>query len=193
MSVKKFGPGYNDKGSLYIGIDQSLTGFAVTVLDASGGYETRVLKSDVKLPMVDRLMEIEQWLYSGLLPLEHLIENIAIESPVRGSHAALISGQLFAVTLRALRHELVLKEGGAYPLQVAPTQLKKYIAGKGSGVQKNQILLHTFKRWGAEFTDDNAADSFGLAKIALGEATTKAQKEVLRQLAEKNPRGKPSP
>lgn len=188
MSVKKFGPGYNSKGSLYIGIDQSLTGFGLTILDHEGGYETYVFKSSPKLRMVDRLMEIEGWLYGELLPLEHLIENVAIESPVKMSHFALLSGQLFGIVCRTLRHSLVLKENGAHPLQVSPSQLKKYITGKGRA-EKNQILLHTYKRWGVEFANDNAADSFGLAKIAAGEAKNKAQEEVLKALRDPKHRG----
>ena len=82
----------------------------------------------------------------------------------------------------------VLKENGAHPLQVSPSQLKKYITGKGRA-EKNQILLHTYKRWGVEFANDNAADSFGLAKIAAGEAKNKAQEEVLKALQDPKHRG----
>jgi crossover junction endodeoxyribonuclease RuvC len=61
---------------------------------------------------------------------------------------------------------------------VAPTSLKKYITGKGTKVQKNQILLQVYKKWGVEFTDDNAADSYGLARIARGKHDFEYEKEV---------------
>jgi hypothetical protein len=67
---------------------------------------------------------------------------------------------------------------GKYPLIIAPTTLKKYVTGKGTGVQKNQMLLNVYKKWGVEFTDDNAADSYGLAHLASGKGKLSYEKEI---------------
>jgi hypothetical protein len=106
--------------------------------------------------------------------------DVAVESPVRMSHSALISGELWAVVRMACNS--TLDGAGAYPLQVAPSMLKKYVTGKGTGVQKNQILLATYKKWGVEFTDDNAADSYGLARIAAKIGDTSYEQEILKKL-----------
>lgn len=66
---------------------------------------------------------------------------------------------------------------------VPPTSLKKYVTGKGQGVSKSQILLNVYKKWGVEFTDDNAADSYGLAHIVSGKAKLSYEKEVYEKLS----------
>ena len=49
-------------------------------------------------------------------------------------------------------------------LVVAPTLLKKFVAGKGN-VDKNVILKEVFKRWQFDTDDDNIADAFVLMQI----------------------------
>lgn len=186
---KTFGPGVKYEGPLWAGLDQSLAGFGLTLLDEDGGYVTYVFASDKSLPMVDRLLGIENWLTSRLGTFPTRVRNIAVESPVRASQAALISGQLFATVLRFTR-TMMFHETSQYPLQVSPNSLKKYVTGKGTGVQKNQMLLATYKSFGVEFTDDNAADSYGLAQIASGFADTQYRRDVLESLKDPKFRGK---
>jgi hypothetical protein len=69
--------------------------------------------------------------------------------------------------------------------------LKKYITGKGTGVQKNQILLNVYKKWGIEFNDDNAADSYGLARIAAGMGDLTYEKEIIKKLLDPKFKEKP--
>lgn len=57
-----------------------------------------------------------------------------------------------------------LRELGQRPIEVAPTSLKKFIAGKGNA-EKNTIVKEVYKRWGVDLSSDNLADAFGLAKI----------------------------
>lgn len=166
-----------------IGIDQSYTGFALTAMAADGDahYYTWVYQSDGR--GIDRLIRIHDWLkgiVSDLQERNYNIVDAGVEAPVRVSHSALISGELFAVVRLALRQSL--DGAGRYPLQVPPTTLKKYVTGKGTGVQKNQMLLFTFKHWDVEFTDDNAADSYGIARIVSGRSDTAYQKEVLSKM-----------
>lgn len=180
-SVKHFGPGVSGE-DVFVGIDQSISGFGLTFLAPDLTYDTWVFSSSKELRLIERLMEIEDWLVSKLT-MVHVCE-IAIESPVRASQAALISGQLFAVVLRTLLREVPgLKP--LHPMQVSPMELKKYVTGKGTGVQKNQMLLQTYKHFNVEFTDDNAADSYGLARIASGSSDTQYQRDVLEKLRKK--------
>ncbi len=74
-------------------------------------------------------------------------------------------------------------------LLVPPTVLKKFVAGAGN-VDKNIMLLKTYKLWGEEFSDDNICDAYGLARIGrsiLGWDTELKdyQKEALKQLDKK--------
>ena len=78
--------------------------------------------------------------------------------------------------------KLTLLDFGIYPLIVPPTNLKKYVTGKGNGISKSQMLLQVYKKWDAEFTDDNAADSYALARLVSGSHELAYEKEVYAKL-----------
>jgi Holliday junction resolvasome RuvABC endonuclease subunit len=65
---------------------------------------------------------------------------------------------------------------------VPPTSLKKYVTGKGQGVPKSQMLLHVYKKWNVDITDDNAADSYALARLVSGTHTLAYEKEIYDKL-----------
>ena len=104
-----------------------------------------------------------------------LIEGYAFGA--KGS-SGISLGELGGVTRLALWDEKI-----PY-IEVPPTQVKKFITGKG-GAQKDIVLKEVFKRYGADFDDNNIADAFALAQ--LGRAITNthekdlvvAQKEVV--------------
>lgn len=190
MTEKSFGllPYSVDSGSrsVAVGIDQSLTGFGLTLITMDGvHYESAVFGSAFR--GVDRLYDIQGWLTKRLLRanvLGYEIADVAMEAPVRASMAALLMGEVAAVTKLVVRQE-VLTGPGAYPLQVPPTILKKYVTGSGSTkVSKSQMLLQVYKKWGVEFTDDNAADSYGLARIAASIANTRYELDVITKMTD---------
>ena len=167
--MKKFGA--QTSGPVYIGIDQSYSGFSITSLNESGFYTT-VYKSELR--GVDRLLDIRRHLDSIIGSCD--IVDVAMEGYAFGSQMANMLGELGGMV------KMTLREMGKYPLIVPPTVLKKYVAGKGQGVAKSQMLLNVYKTWGVEFNDDNAADSYALAKIASGEVKYAYQKEVITKL-----------
>lgn len=178
---KVYGPGvFNPPGEpLDIGIDQSYSGFAVTLYGGQdSSFYTRVDKFEGK--GVDRLEAIYNHVNNMLTELkeEHLIGNVAMEGYAYGSQMSHMLGELGGIV------KLALKGHGVYPLIIPPTTLKKYVTGKGTGIQKNQMLLHTYKKWGVEFTDDNACDSFALARMASGAADLAYEVAVLEKLKE---------
>jgi crossover junction endodeoxyribonuclease RuvC len=59
--------------------------------------------------------------------------------------------------------------------------LKKYAAGKGNA-KKQEMLLQIYKRWGIEFNDDNAADSYALARLASGNAEGAIESQIIEQI-----------
>ena len=69
---------------------------------------------------------------------------------------------------------------------VAPTALKKFITGTGNA-QKSLILKEVYKRYTKDFTDDNVADAYALARIGRAIAGwdsgfTQFQEDVLNKL-----------
>jgi len=184
MKEKKFGTGNFNQSNLSIGIDQSLTGFAVTILDVENpmNYDTSVYKSPYS--GIQRLVDISDWLTGTF---EHFKENtyvdVAMEGTVLASHSALVLGELSAVVKLTLwdYFDFSKTPNLKTPLQIPPMTLKKYATGKGTA-KKQEMLLQMYKRWGVEFNDDNAADSYALARLAAGIATSEIETQILEQI-----------
>jgi Holliday junction resolvasome RuvABC endonuclease subunit len=175
-AIKVFSSGEPLNSPVYIGIDQSYSGFAITALNDSG-YHTTVFKSELR--GVDRLMHIEAHLVDTIEKYKlspFAINDVAMEGYAFGSQMANMLGELGGMV------KLALRSFGIYPLIVPPTSLKKYVTGKGQGVSKSQILLHVYKKWGVELNDDNAADSYALAHLVSGRHSLAYEKEIYAKL-----------
>jgi Holliday junction resolvasome RuvABC endonuclease subunit len=173
MGLKVFQDGVVAKGPVWIGIDQSYSGFALTAL-GDNGYYTEVYSSDKR--GTDRLRDIQAHVMDWMHEFDD-IRDVSMEGYAYGA-----TGRVFNLGELGGMVKLTLLEFGVYPLIVPPTSLKKYIAGKATGVSKSQVLLHTYKTFGVEFTDDNAADSYVLAHIVKGTAKYNYQQEVITKL-----------
>lgn len=189
---KMYGPGLKkDARNIAIGIDQSYSGFGLTVMDMdSDGYVTTVFKAEHL--HIDRLVWIKKQL-EELLTLSTTGATkvvVAMEGYAFGSTMAHMLGELGAV-VKLVCYDILSKYDGKYPYIIPPTTLKKYVTGKGTGVQKNQILLSVYKKWDVEFNDDNAADSYALAHLASGKGKLSYELEVLEKIKGPNFREKP--
>jgi Holliday junction resolvasome RuvABC endonuclease subunit len=167
-----------------LGIDQSLTGFALTALQFEDPkkYITWVYKSPYF--GVERLADIRQWLIDHFDYLEennNTILDIAMEGTVLASHAALVLGELSATVRLAIFDYFDEGDPRKYPLKVPPMTLKKFAAGKGNA-KKQEMLLQIYKRWGIEFNDDNAADSYALARLLGKNFYNEVEKAVAEQM-----------
>jgi Holliday junction resolvasome RuvABC endonuclease subunit len=191
MSEKVFDGGLVP-GEVAVGIDQSLTGFAITALNIAtpSAYETWVYKSPYT--GVRRLADIRWWMESKFDFLDKQrcrVKEIAMEGTVLASHSALKLGELAGMVklsiwdyfdgnlYSAIPYEEYLRK----PLQVPPMTLKKYATGKGTA-KKQEMLMQMYKRWNVEFNDDNAADSYALARLAAGVADDPVEKAVVEQI-----------
>jgi crossover junction endodeoxyribonuclease RuvC len=177
-----------DRSKKYIGLDQSYTGFAITVINEDGKYKTFVYKSAGH--GVERLRDIYHFMGSEVFEVALNVVDSAMEGYAYNSTMAHMAGELGGLVKIELRHWFYDSEA-KYPYIVAPAMLKKYITGKGTGVQKNQILLNVYKKWGIEFNDDNAADSYGLARIAAGMGELTYEKEIIKKLLDPKFKEKP--
>ena len=191
MPTKVIDGGLNVAGPVTVGIDQSLTGFALTALslDDPKKHITWVYKSPYF--GIERLVDIRQWLVDHLEYLEeHDLEvaDLAMEGTVLASQAALVLGELSA-TVRLAIYDLY-EDHRRYPLKVPPMTLKKYASGKGNA-KKQEMLLQIYKRWGVEFNDDNAADSYALARLVGKFSINEVEKAVAVQMSDPKYRDAP--
>lgn len=178
--------------SVSIGIDQSLTGFALTILsnDDPTQYLTWVYHSPYY--GIERLVDIRQWLTDTLgYAEEHwVVEGVGMEGTVLASQAALVLGELSATVRLAIYDFFEDGDDRSFPLKVPPMTLKKYAAGKGNA-KKQEMLLQIFKRWGIEFNDDNAADSYALARLVGKISIDAVEKAVVEQMSDPKYRDQP--
>lgn len=192
MTTKTIDGGLDKACEVAIGIDQSLTGFALTVLSVE--EPTKFVTWVYKSPYfgIERLIDIRTWLLDHLLWLdkqEFDVKDIAMEGTVLASHAALVLGELSATVRLAIYDHY---EGNLrFPLKVPPMTLKKYAAGKGNA-KKQEMLLQIYKRWGIEFTNDNAADSYALARLASGSIDGAIEKAIIEQMSDAKYRDQPA-
>jgi Holliday junction resolvasome RuvABC endonuclease subunit len=170
-------------GPVAIGIDQSLTGFAVTALNVGRPecYETWVYKSSYR--GIKRLVDIRHWLQSKLewMALQgYEFHDIAMEGMVLKSQFANAAGELTATVKLTLwdHFEDTQYEHCRTPIQIPPTTVKKYATGKGNA-KKQEMLMQIYKRYGVEFNDDNAADSYAIARMASGSITSEIEKTAI--------------
>ena len=168
-----------------IGLDQSLTGFALTAMHTlePKKHLTWVYKSPYK--NIERLVDIRQWLTDNLTYLDDkfTISDIAMEGTVLLSQSALILGELSATVRLAIYDYFDEGDHRRYPLRVPPLTLKRFATGKGNS-KKQEMLLQIYKRWGVEFTDDNAADAYALARLVSGFTINKIEEDVVKQMSE---------
>lgn len=191
MPTKVIDGGLNTAGPVTVGIDQSLTGFALTALslDDPKKHITWVYKSPYF--GIERLIDIREWLidhFNYLAEHDLTIMDIAMEGTVLASQAALVLGELSA-TVRLAIYD-TFDDHRKYPLKVPPMTLKKYASGKGNA-KKQEMLLQIYKRWGVEFSDDNAADSYALARLVGKFSINEIEKAVATQMSDPKYRDAP--
>ena len=193
MATKLFDGGLPKKGNVTIGIDQSLTGFALTVMSVA--EPTSHLTWVYKSPYfgIERLVDIRTWLIDHFNYIEQELEldilDVAMEGTVLQSQAALVLGELSACVRLAIYD--FFEDARKYPLKVPPMTLKKYAAGKGNA-KKQEMLLQIYKRWGMEFSDDNAADAYALARLASKTHINEIEKAVVEQMSDAKYRDQPA-
>lgn len=148
--------------ALYIGIDQSYSGFGLVVLDNNGHSHQ---KSLLKYPLNkfkdegDRLVKI----------YDDLIMYFAIH---QGSKAKIHIGmEGYAYGAKLNREKLGELGGivklvsnlvfGVTPTIIAPTSLKQFVTG--SGKADKQAMLTEIQKLDPEITDHNLADAYGIS------------------------------
>lgn len=168
-----------------VGLDPSLTGTGICIMDigqnlfVGKAWSTQLIKPVTKSSPA-RLIEIRD----RVAKLCQNADIVIIEGYSFGSRGAGVfqTAELGGV-LRVMLHEQ-----GLWWVEVAPTQLKKFVCGKGNA-KKEEVKLGAFKRWGVEFKTSDETDAYVLAKVGealiseeIRDKLTKPQRETINQL-----------
>lgn len=166
-----------------IGIDLSLTGTGIVVLDdgklvSKETISSKPTKEKTPTAEVERIIDIVDRVMK-IVDIHHP-DMVAIEGIAFMSRNSTALSQLSGLSY-LLRKELHSRGIGF--VVIAPTSLKKFATGSGN-VGKDVIMLEVYKRFGVSILDNNQADAYILAQVALAvkdreRKTTKFQQEVI--------------
>jgi len=148
---------------MYLGLDLSLTGTGLCLLRSDYTIAETCLIHNTASDDCTRLFLNQTDLTSFLSNFEGKIDLCCIEGPAFGVRDG---GRLFQIGEWTGVAKLVLYGFGIPFIIAAPSQLKKYISGTGSGVKKELIMLDIYKKYNVELRDNNIADSYVLSRIA---------------------------
>lgn len=160
-------------GRIVIGIDASLTGTALAMIDVDSG-EWAAYRHRPKHRGVRRLLEIQRFVFEHVWAAKMTSDevlHVCMEGYAFSRQMAHSIGEGGAAVKMALISALGVNNQVAYPSVIANNGLKKFVTGSGkvSGedrITKSDMKLSVFKKWGPEFRDDNECDAFALAKVA---------------------------
>jgi len=142
------------------GLDLSLTGTGVIILDESGTTLLReTIKTTPAAPHRGRLVYIA----------DVICDILSHHQPVQIIKEAPAFGATWAVSAIGEVHGAVdyAMEKAKLPtmLAVSPSTLKKFATGRGVG-EKGDIKMWVLDKWGEKFSDNNQSDAYVLARMA---------------------------
>lgn len=175
--------------SVVVGVDPSATGTGLCALglDASVVMETVLRPKSKGVTRLDEIFDGIVGFIAALHAINSEVVHICFEGYAYGAKVnrellGEVGGVIKLALLGALNREKV-----AFPTIIAPQPMKKFVLGSGNA-KKAQMPLGLYKKWGVEYRDDNAADAYALARVALAIVTRITplayEREVLDKLTE---------
>ena len=141
---------------MILGLDLSLTSSGAVFLDKDYKVTNTAVLS-VPHTGVERLFHLENLFLDFINNID--VDLVCLESPAFQAQGHIFSiGELNGII------KLNLFKKGITIIEVAPSQLKKYVTGKGKG-NKSVIIKEIYKQWNEDFSDDNIADGYVLSRI----------------------------
>jgi len=150
------------KEKYYVGIDPSLTGTAISILDYNG-----------KL-IDEKLIETKQdWYVCNEQRIDDIFNSLKYISYIKNLELVYIEGLAYNV-ISTTKYEraglqymirILLFNNNIEFYEVPPKTLKKWSVGNGNA-NKKQMMEGVEKRWGIKYINDNLCDAFCLAKMA---------------------------
>ena len=150
----------------FVGLDLSYTGTGLIVLDSKSEILEQKLiktvKTNSKYDIEDRLIIIENEI--KFIPNIMGLGNVYIEGPAYASQGNM------ALQMGALNFfvRIFLRRKGVDYKIIAPPTLKKWVTGNGRA-DKKLMVEKVNERWNNNFKDNNIADAYGLARMAMEE------------------------
>lgn len=171
---------------VYVGIDPGSKNCALVAWSPTRGL---ISTWKPKLPMPTGVLRLRKLMVDIEHELTKLgeIKMLAMEAysmaEKYGQHA---SGEVGATIKLTILAHFPSDDRRAFPVLVAPQQLKKFTTGSGN-TRKELITKEILKRWGMDFDDTNIAEAYALARIAHAvdarpEGLTQFQKDVVSAL-----------
>lgn len=149
---------------MFVGMDPSYNGFAIVVIDKDANIIEQKLIDIREVEGIDKVEDKLIYLESEYKFIPNIISlhSVYIEGLSYASKGA------FALQLGALHFmiRLMLKKAESRYEIKSPGTIKKFVTGNGHA-KKDLMLLKVYKKWGVEFADDNLADAYSLARMAL--------------------------
>ena len=146
---------------MFIGIDLSLTGTGVVVLNKDKEIiKQELIKSTPKQETEERLTLISNNVYD--ICMEYPDSKISIEGLAFGARG---QSMLELAALHYITRTKLWVDKISFEI-IPPTVIKKYITGKGNA-KKELMLAHVVKKFDILFEDNNICDAFCLAMMAL--------------------------
>lgn len=168
-----------------LGIDQSLTDTGICILTEN---DHKLLSIKTK-PDKSEFGDLNRCRYIrneiGKILSNNNFDLIVLEGFSYGSKGR----KLFTIAALGFFIRDVLVNENNKILIPTPGQLKKFVAGKGKGVEKAVMMMKTLSKWGVEISNNNQCDAFGLAKLGeaflLDNPQYDYQKAVIKELRKK--------
>jgi len=174
-----------------IGIDPSLTATGIIALQDGIIDLAQTTKNRPELDLHDRVRLIFEQInkviqHPSITPDLIVIEGLSLHSTGQGLDKTFYLGH-------RIREELKrFKDSDHIPwIEVPPKQLKLFICNNGNA-PKELMLKEVYKRWGVDFTSNDLADAYSLARVGmayLGEDSDlyAYQKAVIASLKSEKP------
>lgn len=147
------------ESEVWIGIDQSYSGFGLVVLDKEKELDRQLWKFPVLETDGGRLHGIREKVSGYLSSYSPESVSLAIEGY---AHASRFNREKLG-ELGGLVKLTWFEFSGLSPLIVPPTVLKKYTTGKGNAT-KIEMVKAVNEKWDANIKNDNLADAYALAQ-----------------------------
>lgn len=165
------------------GIDQSVNGTGVCILDDKG--DVQHLERIVPPPSSKDAHRL-QYIRNALLAILAKYPAVGLAAmegySYNSTNKKFLLGEVGAVV------KLVIIDKNITLMEVAPKQLKKFVTGSGSA-DKNAVSTSIFFKWHVDIQQNDLADAYGLAQVALTSLTqntnNRAELEVLKNLSNK--------
>jgi crossover junction endodeoxyribonuclease RuvC len=152
---------------LYIGIDPSYSSTGLIILNEDAEIQKQeTYKFNKKGTDTEwRLIQVKEKLIDPIINMhDGDIIKVCMEGPSyssRGSHVLQMGALNYFI-------RYWFRDSGVDYTVRTPNELKKFVTGKGN-CKKDLILLKVYQKWGVEFSCDDLADAYGLARYILEE------------------------